>query len=195
MTDAVSNENSYKGSKIKGLTTIKEVATALGAFIPAHLKVDDITFVCIGTERSTGDSLGPIVGTILKRKKYDVIGTINDPLHAENIVKRLEDLQTSKYVVAIDACLGHATSVGTVQVANGAVKPGAGVNKDHLPEVGDLAITPIVNVGGFMEYFVLQNTQLKVVINLAEIIASAIHLVMKKREVVEVKSVRKLALV
>ena len=38
-------------------------------------------------------------------------------------------------------------------------KPGAGVNKD-LPPVGDLYITGVVNVGGFMDYLVLQNTRL-----------------------------------
>lgn len=195
MTDAVSHENSHKGSKIKGLTTIKEVATALEAFITAHIKSNDITFACIGTDRSTGDSLGPMVGTILKKKKYDVLGTIHEPLHAENLVERLETVDSSKYVVAIDACLGQVVSVGTVQVINGSMKPGAGVNKSHLPEVGNVSINGIVNVGGFMEYFVLQNTRLSVVMQMSEVIASAIHLVLKNRDGVEVKQVRKLSLV
>ncbi|MNJ05080.1 hypothetical protein D3C73_1661750 [compost metagenome] len=37
-------------------------------------------------------------------------------------------------------------------------------------------ITGIVNVGGFMEYFVLQNTRLSLVMDLAELIAKAIYI-------------------
>ncbi|MNT94758.1 hypothetical protein D3C72_2365110 [compost metagenome] len=45
------------------------------------------------------------------------------------------------------------------------MKPGAGVGKD-LPPVGDYNIVGIVNVSGFMEYFVLQNTRLSLVYQL-----------------------------
>ena len=59
------------------------------------------------------------------------------------------------------------------QVAEGPLKPGTGVNKD-LPPIGDAHITGIVNVGGFMEYLVLQNTRLSLVIRMAEAIAGGI---------------------
>jgi len=45
-----------------------------------------------------------------------------------------------------------------------------------LPPVGDMHITGIVNVGGFMEYFVLQNTRLSLVMKMSHIIAEAIFL-------------------
>ena len=35
-------------------------------------KNQPIVFVCIGTDRSTGDSLGPLVGTLLKEKKNNM---------------------------------------------------------------------------------------------------------------------------
>jgi putative sporulation protein YyaC len=47
------------------------------------------------------------------------------------------------------------------------------VNKS-LPPVGHLHITAVVNVGGFMEYVVLQNTRLHVVMSQAEVIAAAL---------------------
>jgi putative sporulation protein YyaC len=53
------------------------------------------------------------------------------------------------------------------------VRPGAGVNKE-LPPVGDIHMTGIVNVGGFMEYFVLQNTRLNLVVKMSEIIAQSL---------------------
>jgi putative sporulation protein YyaC len=65
--------------------------------------------------------------------------------------------------------------VGFVNLAPGSLKPGAGVNKD-LPSVGQLHITGIVNVGGFMEYFVLQNTRLNIVMKMATLISKGITL-------------------
>jgi putative sporulation protein YyaC len=76
------------------------------------------------------------------------------------------------FIVGVDACLGQLTSVGCIQIGYGPVRPGAGVNKE-LPPVGDIHVTGVVNVGGFMEYFVLQNTRLSLVMNMAEVIAQS----------------------
>jgi putative sporulation protein YyaC len=143
--------------------------------------VRPIVFVCIGTDRSTGDSLGPLVGSRLHKYSYTDIclyGTLDQPVHAMNLSDTMTQLYTDytdPFVVGIDACLGQTTSVGSVKIAGGPVKPGAGVNKD-LPPVGHMHITGIVNVSGFMEYFVLQNTRLSLVMNMAELIAKAIYL-------------------
>jgi putative sporulation protein YyaC len=69
--------------------------------------------------------------------------------------------------------LGQVESVGSITLATGALRPGAGVNK-KLQEVGEIHFTGIVNVGGYMEYFVLQNTRLGLVWKLADIIAQSI---------------------
>ena len=65
-------------------------------------------------------------------------------------------------------CLpGKLESIGYVNIFSGSLKPGSAVNKD-LPAVGDLSVSGIVNVGGFMEYLVLQNTRLSFVMQMAE---------------------------
>lgn len=140
----------------------------------------DLVVLCIGTDRSTGDALGPLVGSRLHTYFLDdifVYGTLEQPVHAINLADQIA-LITEKHpnalIVAIDACLGQYQHVGCINVADGPVKPGAGVKKE-LPAVGHFHITGIVNVGGFMEYFVLQNTRLHVVVSMADIIASAIH--------------------
>lgn len=139
-----------------------------------------IVFVCIGTDRSTGDSLGPLVGTLLEEKvisPFFVYGTLENPIHAVNLKEQLisiHDKHVNPFIIGIDACLGRLKSVGVIQIADGPVKPGAGVNKD-LPEVGNLHITGIVNVSGFMEFFVLQNTRLNLVLKMAKTIANGIH--------------------
>ncbi|MBO8175840.1 MAG: spore protease YyaC [Bacillus sp. (in: Bacteria)] len=139
-----------------------------------------IVIVCIGTDRSTGDSLGPLIGTLLEEKKlphFYVYGTLDDPIHAMNLEEKIAKIYTehhNPFIVGIDACLGRLKSVGIVQLGNGPVKPGAGVNKE-LPEVGHIHITGIVNVSGFMEFFVLQNTRLSLVLKMAKTIADGIY--------------------
>lgn len=135
--------------------------------------------LCIGTDRSTGDALGPLIGTHLSRLKLphlNVYGTLDDPVHATNLENTIFTIQQSfpnPFIIAVDACLGRLDSIGCITLADGPLKPGAGVNKD-LPEVGEAHMTGIVNVGGFMEYMVLQNTRLNLVWRLSENICSLI---------------------
>jgi len=139
-----------------------------------------LVFVCIGTDRSTGDSLGPLVGTLLEEKKpksFFVYGTLDDPIHAVNLdekLKQIKERHFHPFIIGIDACLGKFNSVGIIEVGYGPVKPGAGVNKE-LQDVGHMHITGIVNVSGFMEFFVLQNTRLNLVMKMAKTIAAGIH--------------------
>ncbi len=137
-----------------------------------------VVVVCIGSDRSTGDSLGPLTGSRLQaRHRFPhVFGTLDEPVHAANLTKTLEQLQQQfdhPFLIAVDACLGRLDSVGCVTIGKGSIKPGAAVKKE-LPPVGDVYVTGIVNVGGFMEHLVLQSTRLQLVMKMAETIASAI---------------------
>lgn len=138
-----------------------------------------IVVLCIGTDRSTGDSLGPLVGTKLEEQganHFYIYGTLKYPIHAVNLEETLETIYytySNPFIIAVDACLGLMKNIGSIVVSKGSLKPGAGVNK-KLPEVGDIHITGIVNVGGFMEYFVLQNTRLHLVMSMADVIGSSL---------------------
>lgn len=135
--------------------------------------------LCIGTDRSTGDALGPLIGTHLSRLKLPqlhVYGTLDDPVHATNLEQNINNIQQTfgnPFIIAVDACLGRLDSIGCITLSDGPLKPGAGVNK-KLPEVGEAHMTGIVNVGGFMEYMVLQNTRLNLVWRMSENISSLI---------------------
>lgn len=136
--------------------------------------------VCVGTDRSTGDAFGPLVGSRLRELDppgAEIVGTLEDPVHATNLDKVARDLASRPdrpLVAAVDACLGKAESVGFLSVRNRPLQPGSGVNK-RLPEIGDFHLVGIVNVGGFMEYFVLQSTRLNLVMRMAEMAAQAFH--------------------
>ena len=75
--------------------------------------------------------------------------------------------------------MGSLNRIGYININKGPLKPGLGVNKD-LPPIGDMSITGIVNVGGMMEYMVLQNTRLSLVMNMAEIITRSINIALFK---------------
>ncbi|WP_068784289.1 spore protease YyaC [Paenibacillus phocaensis] len=145
----------------------------------------DIVIVCIGTDRSTGDCLGPLVGSALAKYRspyFHLYGTLEEPVHAMNLKETLDQIHdrfVDPYIISIDACLGQTSSVGSIQVVQGPLRPGAGVNKE-LPPVGDIHLTGIVNVGGFMEYFVLQNTRLSLVMRLSEIISNCLYTAIKE---------------
>lgn len=138
-----------------------------------------LVLLCIGTDRSTGDCLGPLVGTRLassNQELFAVYGTLDQPVHASNLQEKLDEIyrvHQNPLVIAVDASLGSVDSVGFVTIGDGALHPGSGVNK-KLPPVGEIHITGIVNVGGFMEYLVLQNTRLNLVMRMAEVIAQGV---------------------
>ncbi|KIR02381.1 Spore protease GPR related protein [Lachnospiraceae bacterium TWA4] len=138
---------------------------------------EKILFVCIGSDRSTGDSLGPFVGSMLsKRWGLKVLGTLNQPVHAMNL---LEYMQTIKeryadyLIVAIDASIGKKEHLSQITLSKGAIRPGLGVNKE-LASIGDIAITGIVGWNGKMESFLLQNTRLSLIVEIAESIYTGI---------------------
>ncbi|ADU32546.1 spore protease YyaC [Evansella cellulosilytica] len=169
--------NSFRAHMKQPIVT-SDMAKKIYSLLPKDNN-QQIIIVCIGTDRSTGDSLGPLVGTkLLERgcKRFPVFGTLEKPVHAKNLEETLSSIQLNydnPFIIGIDACLGRHSSVGYMTVSEGPVKPGAAVNK-VLPDVGNIHITGIVNVNGFMEMMVLQNTRLSLVMDMADIISRAI---------------------
>ena len=169
-------------SHIDDPTTLDRLISRLRSLIVKDLSPPisrPVIFFCIGTDRSTGDALGPLIGTRLVDLGLDasyVWGTLDMPVHAANLHAAIDEAYSffqNPYVIAVDACLGRLENVGMVTASRGPLKPGTGVSKT-LPPIGDIHVTGIVNVGGYMEYLVLQNTRLSVVVRMAETISQAI---------------------
>ena len=141
-----------------------------------------VMFLCIGTDRSTGDSLGPLVGHKLRARKLRraaVIGTLDRPVHAMNLdlYSRYIRLNYPDYVVvAIDASVGSSDHVGYATLGRGALKPGLGVSKE-LEAVGDISITGIVGGCGNYDPVMLQSVWLSMVMQMADCICESIFLV------------------
>lgn len=168
-------------------SAFKTLTDTMYALIGNSLKCGykSIVFVCIGTDRSTGDSLGPLIGYKMSNLEYRNIyihGSLDNPVHAKNIDKVMEHIHNfydKPFVIAIDACLGKMDHVGYITIGEGSIKPGSGVKKDLAP-VGDMYITGIVNFGGFMDYLILQNTRLNLVMKMADTISMSIKYVLWK---------------
>lgn len=141
-------------------------------------KHHEVVVVCLGTDRSSGDSMGPLVGTFLKEEypQAKIYGTLAEPVHAVNLsetLKKIENYHPNAYVIAVDASLGRSENVDNIILSEEPLKPGTAVNK-NLPEVGHVTIKGVVNVGGFMSQVVLQSTRFYTTYNLARVIAGTL---------------------
>lgn len=141
----------------------------------------EVLFLCIGTDRSTGDSLGPLIGYKLTEQGIQnarVIGTLDHPVHAMNLehcIGRVQKLFANSVVVAVDASVGDVEHVGYVTLGRGPLKPGLGVRKE-LDAVGDIFITGIVGSSRNGDPLMLQSVRLSVVMRLADCISKSVLL-------------------
>ncbi|KMY53339.1 hypothetical protein AC623_04480 [Bacillus sp. FJAT-27231] len=148
----------------------------------------EIVFLCVGTDRSTGDSLGPLVGTMLKEKTipYDVYGTLEQPVHALNLEEMIRNIY-KKYenplIFGIDACLGEKQRIGLILFEEEPFIPGKALNKG-FSEVGDVHLRAIVNyLDPLSPAQTLNNTRLYTVINLAKTITDIICLSIQSKRI------------
>lgn len=140
---------------------------------------NEVLYLCIGSDRSTGDSLGPLVGYKLEQAGLwdaDVMGTLARPVHAMNLSETVEHLAhhyQKHVIVAIDASVGREEHVGYITLGRGGIRPGLGVSK-QMDSVGDVFITGIIGGGNGMEPLMLQNTRLSLVMQMADSICAGI---------------------
>ncbi|MDD7402419.1 MAG: spore protease YyaC [Butyribacter sp.] len=145
----------------------------------AAQKKQHIVFLCIGSDRATGDCFGPLIGTNLLTEfskshspsaMPSVFGTLAEPVHAMNLEKTVYNIKKlfySPFIIAIDASLGIRQHVGYITLGNVPLLPGIGVQK-KLPEIGDASITGIVNISGKNCHSTLQTTHLSTVVELSD---------------------------
>lgn len=138
-----------------------------------------IVVLCIGTDRATGDCLGPLVGDYLKSMlpSLPVFGTLAHPVHAINLeetISKIYKTYDNPFIIAVDASLGVPEHIGYATLSSTPLVPGKGVNK-KLPAIGNISITGIVNVAGFPNSVLLQSTRLHTVVTLANCIGNALY--------------------
>lgn len=175
--------------KSKSKTEEKEIECAAlklnEIFQHAERENQEIVFLCIGSDRYVGDSLGPLVGTMLLEHEipYRVYGTLEEPVHAFNlkgILKKIQKPYKKPLIISMDACLGDQDQVGSVSFNKGPLAPGKALEK-MLPEVGDYHFKGIVNyIDPLPASQFLNDTRLYTIMNLAKIIVRIISVAAQK---------------
>ncbi|MFO8060759.1 MAG: DUF1256 domain-containing protein, partial [Bacillota bacterium] len=71
----------------------KDLPGQLGRHLAKMCWPSSFEVVCIGTDRSTGDALGPLIGSILQTECDEVStwGSIDSPIHAANLHEFMEE--------------------------------------------------------------------------------------------------------
>lgn len=141
-----------------------------------------VLLFCIGTDRSTGDSLGPLIGHKLKEcglrdRQVKIVGTLDCPVHAMNLeqaILMVRHCYPDHVIVAVDASVGQTEHVGCITLGKGALRPGLGVCKE-LQAVGDIFITGIVGGYGNYDPLMLQSVRLSIVMRMADYICDSVR--------------------
>lgn len=136
--------------------------------------------LCIGSDLSIGDSLGPVTGTKIKERLSGlncyVYGTLAKPITAHE-VKYMNDFLKSTHpdspIIAVDAAVGLAGDIGLIKVAKKSMKPGSGANK-KLSKVGDISIMGIVAEKSVFNYSLFSSTRLNIIYKMSDIIAEGV---------------------
>jgi putative sporulation protein YyaC len=174
-------KNVFYYNALSGKSSLKFSRRLLDLMVKEDISGRPLILLCIGTDRSTGDSLGPLIGYKLQNSRIQnlsIYGTLQSPVHAVNLCSILDEIYAeyeNPFIIAVDASLGASSHVGYVTLSNMPLRPGLGVKKS-LPEVGDICITGIVNLSGVMDGVLLQSTRLSTVMELADFITSGILL-------------------
>lgn len=135
--------------------------------------------LCIGSDLAVGDSLGPVAGTLLKRRGelYGyVYGTLHSPITAKEVKYVdgfLRKTHPKSKIIAVDAAVGDEGDIGLIKVSDAPLKPGSGANK-RLGKVGDVSVLGIVAKKTAFSYSLLNLTRLNMVYSMAERIAGAL---------------------
>ncbi len=140
---------------------------------------DKPVLLCIGSDAIIGDSLSPLVGSLLKDKyRADcyVYGTLKSTVTAKEVVFAEDFIRTfhpKSKILTIDAAVGKADDIGLIKVIGDGIYPGKGVNKE-LAKTGDISVLGIVAEKTITNYSLFSATRMSLVYKMAEVIAGAV---------------------
>ena len=108
----------------------------------------NLVFLCIGTTKIIGDSVGPKVGDKLKARGVNayVYGSTQRQVTAINVddyTKMIKTRHKEDVIIVIDSALGKSKDIGSIKVTQNGIKPGGAFDKDK-ERIGDIGILAVV---------------------------------------------------
>lgn len=136
--------------------------------------------ICIGSDCVSGDSLGPMTGTLLKRKlkihNVPVLGCLETTITAKEI-KYLDYFIRAtlkdRTIITVDAAVGKEDEVGLIRISDTPLKPGSGLNK-NLGEIGKVNIQGVVAEKTIISSLNLNNVRMNMIYKMADVISESI---------------------
>lgn len=136
--------------------------------------------VCIGTDLISGDSLGPVAGSMILKKtgKKGLIlfGSLDCTVTAREIKYLNYFLKATfkdRMIVTIDAAVGRSDEVGLIKISDIPLRPGSGINK-KLGEVGNVNIQGVVAEKTPLLERTLKEVRMNMVYKMADVISDSI---------------------
>lgn len=124
-------------------------ARGISGFLSEIFKGERFVAACVGTDAVIGDSLGPLVGSLLSERlngETFVYGTFSAPVTArdvEPLARFLRLAHPDVKVLAIDAAVGREEELGKIKLADEPLQPGLGVEKRLCP-LGDASLIGVI---------------------------------------------------
>jgi putative sporulation protein YyaC len=167
--------------KISFDSGLRNAESLLTSYLLSVLRKQSVpVIVCIGSDRVTGDCLGPLTGHFLTTR-YNVpafvYGTLDSTVTAKNLVSTIGFISARhprSKILVVDASIGPLETVGCITAGKGGILPGSGCGK-NLPLTGDFSITAVVTHDSENAQIMLQNTKLSFVYQMSELIAKSIN--------------------
>ena len=151
----------------------------------------NIIILCIGTENIIGDSVGPIIGSNIKKleneiiKIYGCIGENLDFSNTKKIVEQIYKTYINPFIITIDAALSKQKREGEIYISNGYIKIGNALEKS-ICFYSNVNIKCIVgkynNINKKDNINVLNNVSKEEIYNIVEIVSKGVKNVLKNME-------------
>ena len=146
-------------------------------------RYSNLIFVCIGSNKMVGDSLGPLIGETLyknlKDKKIKILGNLKNNVNSKNInqtLKNIEKEYTKPYVISIDSALSNSIEPGNVFILKKGLVPGSALKKKSIV-IGNISIKAIVGKDEknlVKNYYNLKNADYKMILKFSKNISNII---------------------
>ena len=148
------------------------------------LELSKLIFLCIGTDRITGDAFGPLVGYKLKNLFYGeqnikVIGDLENIVNSCNIINIVNNIKKNyenPFLIAIDAAVSNKINVGRIVVSPNKMNVGGYIKRKIY--IGDISIKGVVSKDlrdRRNNFKLLQNVSLNTVMNMADCVVQGIY--------------------
>ena len=104
--------------------------------------------ICIGSDRVSGDMLGPLVGSALREEDrlpcpvYGWGGESGNGLNREKYLEMIGRRHRGSRLISVDAALGKEEDVGKIRLKKGGVKAGGALERkgDRIGDVGVIGV-------------------------------------------------------